>query len=66
VESFIIDFDEQIYGKSIRLSFIKRIRDEMKFSSVPELIAQIRSDVESAQAIFREESILSNLPGIVN
>jgi len=64
VESFIIDFHEQIYAKSVRLSFIKRIRDEMKFSSVPELIAQIRSDVQSAEAIFREGSIFSNLPGI--
>ena len=64
VESFIIDFDEPIYGKTVRLSFIKRIRDEVKFSSIPELIAQIRSDVQSAEAIFRDSSISSDLPSI--
>jgi riboflavin kinase / FMN adenylyltransferase len=64
VESFIIDFDEAIYGKTVRLSFIKRIRDEVKFSSIPELIAQIRSDVQSAEAIFRDSSISSDLPSI--
>lgn len=64
VESFIIDFDEAIYGKTVRLSFIKRIRDEVKFSSIPELIAQIRSDVQSAEAIFRDSSISFDLPNI--
>ena len=64
VESFIIDFDEAIYGKTVRLSFIKRIRDEVQFSSIPELIAQIRSDVQSAEAIFRDSSISSDLPSI--
>lgn len=64
VESFIIDFDEAIYGKTVRLSFIKRIRDEVRFSSIPELIAQIRSDVQSAEAIFRDSSISSDLPSI--
>lgn len=64
VESFIIDFDEAIYGKTVRLSFIKRIRDEVKFSSIPELIAQIRSDVQSAEAIFRDSSMSSDLPSI--
>ena len=64
VESFIIDFDEAIYGKTVRLSFIKRIRDEVRFSSIPELIAQIRSDVQSAEAIFRDSSISSDLASI--
>ena len=64
VESFIIDFDEAIYGKTVRLSFIKRIRDEVQFSSIPELIAQIRNDVQSAEAIFRDSSISSDLPSI--
>ena len=64
VESFIIDFDEAIYGKTVRLSFIKRIRDEVRFSSIPELIAQIRSDVQSAEALFRDSSISSDLPSM--
>ena len=54
VESFILDFDGSIYGEALRLSFVKRLREEVKFSSVTELVAQIRADVESARAIFRD------------
>jgi riboflavin kinase / FMN adenylyltransferase len=53
VESFILDFDGSIYGEAVRLSFVERLREEVKFSSVTELVAQIRADVESARAIFR-------------
>jgi riboflavin kinase/FMN adenylyltransferase len=54
VEAYIMDFNEDIYGASVRLSFVKRIREERKFDSVPALVAQIGADVESAAAIFRE------------
>jgi len=57
IETFIMDFDEEIYGEPVRLSFIKRIRDEMRFSSVDELVAQIRQDVRSAEAVFRDLEI---------
>jgi riboflavin kinase / FMN adenylyltransferase len=53
VESFIMNFADDIYGESVRLSFVKKIRDEMKFSSVEALVAQIRDDVRSAEAVFR-------------
>jgi riboflavin kinase/FMN adenylyltransferase len=54
VESFIMDFDENIYGAAAQLSFVKRIRDEIKFASVPDLIAQIHRDVSDAEAILRD------------
>ncbi|HEY2919744.1 MAG TPA: riboflavin kinase, partial [Candidatus Binatia bacterium] len=54
IESFILNFDNDIYGEPVKLSFVKRIRDEMKFTSVEALIARIRADVECAQTIFRE------------
>lgn len=57
VESYILNFEDDIYGESVRLSFIKRIRDEMKFSSAEELVAQIREDVRSAKTIFHELGI---------
>ena len=53
VESFIMGFDENIYGDAAKLSFVKRIRNEIKFSSVADLIAQIRNDVRDAEAILR-------------
>ncbi|MGH7816005.1 MAG: bifunctional riboflavin kinase/FAD synthetase [Candidatus Binatia bacterium] len=54
VESFIVNFAEDIYGEAVKLSFVKRIRDEMKFSSAATLSARIREDIVSAEAIFRE------------
>ena len=54
VESYILNFTDDIYGASVQLSFVSRIRSEMKFTSVDGLVAQIRRDVGSAEAIFRE------------
>jgi riboflavin kinase / FMN adenylyltransferase len=52
IESYILDFDRDIYGKSIKLAFVKRLRDEKKFSDVPSLVAQIEDDVKTARSIF--------------
>ena len=49
VESHILDFDEDIYGKNINVLFAKRLRGVFKFESVNELIKQINSDKEAAR-----------------
>jgi len=54
IESFVLNFKDDIYGEAVKLSFVKRIRDEMKFTSVEALIKQIRADVESAETMFRD------------
>jgi len=54
VESYILDFDRDIYNESIKLYFVKRIRDEKKFASVTELVGQIQQDVSNAEALFRD------------
>lgn len=54
VESFILNFNEDIYGEAVKLSFVKRIRAERKFDSVDDLIARIRRDVDDAKAVFAE------------
>lgn len=46
VETFILDFDKDIYGESFNLIFHNKLRDEKKFSSVNDLINQISKDVE--------------------
>lgn len=46
IETFIIDFHEDIYGKKIAVEFIDFIRPEMIFNSVEELFTQIGKDVE--------------------
>ena len=54
VEVHILDFSDNIYSKKIRVNFIKRIRDEIKFSNIPELIDQIKRDIAAARKILAE------------
>lgn len=44
VESYMFDFDKEIYGEIIELKFIKRLRDELKFDSLEALIDRIDQD----------------------
>ena len=57
VESYILNFDREIYGTKIKLAFVKKIREEKKFADVASLIAQIQEDVRSARAVFESLGI---------
>ena len=48
VESFILDFDRDIYQTEIRIEFLRKLRDEIKFNSPAALQAQIRRDIAEA------------------
>jgi riboflavin kinase/FMN adenylyltransferase len=52
VEVHILDFNDNIYGEKIRVNFIKRLRDEIKFSNISELIDQIKKDIAAARKFF--------------
>ncbi|MCA9883246.1 MAG: bifunctional riboflavin kinase/FAD synthetase [Anaerolineae bacterium] len=56
VEAHLLDFNRDIYGHTVELSFEKRLRGEMKFSGIDALVAQIKSDVESARAYLGQQS----------
>ena len=49
LESFILDFDRDLYGQEAVVSFVERIRDEMSFGSVDALKEQIAKDVEQTR-----------------
>lgn len=49
IETYILDFNNNIYGKEINLYFIKRIRDEIKYPSLDKLIARIDIDRQIAE-----------------
>jgi riboflavin kinase / FMN adenylyltransferase len=49
IESYVIDHDEDLYGKNLRVAFIERLRGEKRFASVEELISQMHLDVEDAK-----------------
>lgn len=53
VESYILDFNEDLYGRKIKVEFVKRLRDELKFESKDALIEQMHRDVESAHTFFQ-------------
>ena len=46
LETHILDFDKDIYGKNIEVSFIKMLRAEKKFNSIDELTKQINKDIK--------------------
>lgn len=51
VEAYIIDRDEDLYGKNVRVAFVKRLRGELRFPGVEELIAQMHRDVADAREV---------------
>ena len=53
VEVHILDFDSDIYDRKIKVNFLQRIRDEIKFNSIEELAAQIHKDIDIARELFR-------------
>lgn len=52
IEVNILDFSSDIYEQSIRITFIQRIRSDIKFKTVNELIAQLHRDEEEVRMIF--------------
>lgn len=54
VEVHILDFHNDIYGKHIRVNFVKRIRNEIKFSGIAELSEQIRKDIAYAREVLSQ------------
>lgn len=52
IETFILNFDESIYGKKFTLEWIKRLRGEIKFPSPKELIEQINQDIKDAKDVL--------------
>lgn len=53
VEAHLLDYSGDLYGKTLKLEFVERLRGEQKFPSVDVLIAQIRSDSEQARGILK-------------
>jgi riboflavin kinase/FMN adenylyltransferase len=51
VEAYLIDFDGDLYGRTLRIAFISRLRGERRFAGVEELIAQMHRDVEMAREL---------------
>jgi riboflavin kinase/FMN adenylyltransferase len=57
VETFILDGDHDLYGRRIRLAFVKWLRAEEKFDSLEMLTAQMGRDVARAAALFADMGV---------
>ena len=54
VEAWLLDFDGDLYGQTVRVEFFRHIRDEVRFDSLDTLKAQIQADAETTRRCFAE------------
>lgn len=58
LETHILDFNESLYAKHIRVVFLKKLRAEDNFSNVDDLIKAIATDIENARQYFAKNRLL--------
>jgi riboflavin kinase/FMN adenylyltransferase len=56
LEVFLFDFDGDIYGREIEVAFIDKVRDDRKFATSDELVAQMQADCQRAREILASGS----------
>jgi riboflavin kinase/FMN adenylyltransferase len=61
IETYIFDFDKELYGDVLRVRFLHRIRDERKFGGIDELRAQIEKDTRRALGFFSHRGVKNML-----
>jgi riboflavin kinase/FMN adenylyltransferase len=61
VEAYVLGWDQDLYGKNIRLDYVRYLREERRYADVNALIAQMRLDVQQAEGVFNDESRATGL-----
>jgi len=56
VEASLLDYEGDLYGKTVRLEFLRHLRDEIRFDSLDALRTQIAADAEATRAYFSGSS----------
>ncbi|RJF94972.1 bifunctional riboflavin kinase/FAD synthetase [Noviherbaspirillum saxi] len=59
LETYLLDYAQQCYGKVVRVEFLKKLRDEEKFVDLPTLTAAIERDTEQAREFFKAREALA-------
>ncbi len=54
IESYLIDHEADLYGQTLRIAFIARLRGERRFPGIEELVAQMHRDVDQARRLCAE------------
>jgi riboflavin kinase/FMN adenylyltransferase len=60
VETYLLDFSENVYGETLQTFFYKFLRSERKFPSVEELRQQIQTNAKQAKEYFASQEYLEN------
>jgi riboflavin kinase/FMN adenylyltransferase len=55
IEAYILDYSGDLYGRDVTISFVARLRPELRFDSVPALIAQMDRDVQDARQVLTSQ-----------
>jgi riboflavin kinase/FMN adenylyltransferase len=55
VETYILDFNDDIYGEQIRIDLLHRLREEIRFESVDDLITQMHKDIDDTREYFARQ-----------
>jgi riboflavin kinase / FMN adenylyltransferase len=61
IESFFLDFHDNLYGHEVKIDFVQKIRGEIKFNDPAELKTQIELDIQEARKILQSENLKLNL-----
>lgn len=56
IEAHLLDFDRDLYGQHLRLTFVGRLREEKKFSGRESLVEQIHRDIAAARKMLEEDA----------
>ena len=59
IESHLLEFDRDIYGEKIRVSFIKRIREQKHFPNLDALKAQLKADLRTIENCVKLKKTLT-------
>ena len=54
LEAFLLDWNDDLYGDRVRVEFVKRLRDELRFANAQELAQQIAKDVDETRKALSE------------
>ena len=57
LEVFILDYNQEIYDSYVKVDFIEKIRDELKFDNVTQLIDEIKNDELKIRNIIKNKKI---------
>ena len=60
VEAYLIGFDGDLYGETLRVAFTKRLRGERRFESVDALVEQMKRDIAEAESLCAAATVAAS------